>query len=54
MLIQLANATLCLLLVIILFRESKRFSITTSIYCILLGLTALVLQTIDLIQKWTQ
>ena len=52
MLVQLANAILCLLLVIILFRESKKFSITTSIYCIVLGLTALILQTINLVQKW--
>ena len=52
MLVQLANVILCLLLVIILFRESKKFSITTSIYCIVLGLTALILQTINLVQKW--
>ena len=54
MLVQSANALLCLLLVIIIFRESKKFSIETSILCTLLGFAALIIQTLKKKKKWTQ
>lgn len=48
MLAILANAIMALLLVIIMFKESKKFSLFTSIMCIILGTAALTLQIIYL------
>lgn len=48
MLANLANTIMCLLLVIIIWRESKKFSLFTSIMCAILGETALTLQIIYL------
>lgn len=48
MLANLANTVMCLLLVIIIWRESKKFSLFTSIMCIILGTAALTLQIIYL------
>lgn len=53
MLANIVNTLLSLLLVIIIFRESKKFSIGTSILCVLLGSAAVILQTIGIILKWT-
>lgn len=48
MLTEVSNAIMALLLVIIMFKESKKFSLFTSIMCIILGITALILQIIHL------
>ena len=48
MLIEISNAIMALLLVIIMFKEGKKFSLFTSIMCIILGTAALVLQIIYL------
>ena len=45
---MISNATMALLLVIIMFKESKKFSLFTSIMCIILGTAALTLQIIYL------
>ena len=47
-LIEISNAIMALLLVIIMFKESKKFSLLTSIMCIILGTAALTLQIIYL------
>ena len=49
MLIEISNAIMALLLVIIMFKESKKFYLFTSIMCIILGTAALTLQIIYLI-----
>lgn len=48
MLIEVSNAIMALLLVIIMFKESKKFSLFTLIMCIILGTAALTLQIIYL------
>ena len=49
MLIEISNVIIALLLVIIMWKESKKFSLSTSITCIILGTVALTLQIINLI-----
>ena len=49
MLIEISNATMALLLVIIMFKEDKKFSSFTLIICRILGVATLTLQIIYLI-----
>ena len=49
MLIEIANAIMALLLVIIMFKESKKFYLFTLIMCLILGTATLTLQIIHLI-----
>lgn len=48
MLTQIANLILNILLCIIIWRESKKFSLPTSLTCIVLGTAALILQIIGI------
>ena len=52
MLTHIANVILSLLLLIIVWREREKFSITTTLWCIILALTAVIIRIIDIIQSW--
>ena len=52
MLTDLSNSILILLFMIIVRRESKKFSFTSSLWYIVLGTTAATLQIVSIIQSW--